>query len=46
MRGLRAFGWTYLKRELMRFGYDLKLVPRQIAALAGGAKFVAMRTDD
>jgi len=45
-RGLRAFGWTYLKRELMRFGYDLKLVPRQIAALAGGAKFVAMRTDD
>jgi len=43
--GLRAFGWSYLKRELVRFGYDLRLVPRQIAALAGGARFVAMRTD-
>jgi len=42
--GLRAFGWRYVKRELVRFGYDLKLVPRQIAALLGGAKFVAMRT--
>ena len=44
--GLRAFGWTYLKRELVRFGYDLKLLPRQIKALLGGAKFVAMRTSD
>jgi glycosyl transferase family 25 len=44
-RGLRAFGWTYLQRELVRFGYDLKLLPRQIAALASGAKFVAVRTD-
>ncbi|HKQ11419.1 MAG TPA: glycosyltransferase family 25 protein [Rhizomicrobium sp.] len=42
--GLRAFGWTYLKRELVRLGYDLKLVPRQIAALLRGAKFVAIRT--
>jgi glycosyl transferase family 25 len=44
--GLRAFGWTYLKRELVRFFYDLKLLPRQIAALLGGAKFVAVRTTD
>ncbi|MDB5740387.1 MAG: hypothetical protein JWP16_1427, partial [Alphaproteobacteria bacterium] len=29
-----------------RFGYDLKLLPRQIAALARGAKFVGMRTAD
>jgi glycosyl transferase, family 25 len=44
--GLRAFGWTYVKRELVRFGYDLRLVPRQIAALLRGAKFVAVRTTD
>lgn len=42
--GLRAFGWTYLKRELVRFGYDLKLLPRQIAALLRGAKFTAIQT--
>ena len=42
--GLRRFGWTYVRRELVRFGYDLKLLPRQIAALIGGAKFVAMTT--
>ena len=44
--GLRAFGWTYVKRELVRFGYDLSLAPRQIAALLGGAKFVAVKTSD
>ncbi|HKY17734.1 MAG TPA: glycosyltransferase family 25 protein [Rhizomicrobium sp.] len=44
--GLRAFGWTYLKRELVRFGYDLKLVPRQIAALLKGAKFVEIKTSN
>jgi glycosyl transferase family 25 len=44
--GLRAFGWTYVKREAVRFGYDLKLLPRQIAALMRGAKFVAVRTTD
>ena len=44
--GLRAFGWTYVKRELVRFGYDLSLAPRQIAALLGGAKFVVVRTTD
>jgi hypothetical protein len=37
---------TYAKRELVRFGYDLKLVPRQMAALLGGARFVAMKTAD
>jgi len=44
--GLRAFGWTYARRELVRFGYDLRLVPRQIAALLSGAKFVPVRTAD
>jgi len=42
--GLRSFGLTYVRRELVRLGYDLKLVPRQIIALLRGAKFVAMRT--
>ena len=41
---LRRFSLTYLRRELVRFAYDLKLVPRQLAALAGGAKFVAVKT--
>ena len=41
--GLRAFGRAYVKRELVRFGYDLKLLPRQFAALMLGAKFVAVR---
>jgi len=41
---LRSFGLTYAKRELVRFGYDLKLVPRQIAAVLRGAKFVAITT--
>lgn len=44
--GLRAFGWRYAKRELVRFGYDLKLLPRQMAALARGARFVAVRTSE
>ncbi|HWU54702.1 MAG TPA: glycosyltransferase family 25 protein [Rhizomicrobium sp.] len=42
---LRSFGLTYAKRELVRFAYDLKLVPRQVAALLRGAKFVAMKTE-
>lgn len=41
--GLRAFGLTYARRELVRFGYDLKLLPRQFFALLRGAKFVAVR---
>lgn len=45
-RGLRAFGWTYAKRELVRFAYDLRLVPRQLWALARGAKFTAIKTAD
>jgi glycosyl transferase family 25 len=45
-QGLRAFSLTYIRRELVRFGYDLKLLPRQIAALLGGARFVAIRTAD
>jgi glycosyl transferase family 25 len=43
---LRALSLTYARRELVRFGYDLRLVPRQLAALAGGAKFTAMETTD
>jgi glycosyl transferase family 25 len=45
-KGLRTFGLAYAKRELVRFGYDLKLLPRQIVALLRGAKFVAIRTAD
>jgi glycosyl transferase, family 25 len=38
--GLRAFSLAYARRELIRFGYDLKLLPRQLALLAiGKAKF-------
>ena len=44
--GLRSFGFTYIRRELVRFGYDLKLLPRQIAALLKGAKFVSVKTAD
>jgi len=44
--GLRSFGLTYAKRELVRFGYDMKLLPRQVIALLRGAKFVAIRTAD
>lgn len=43
---LRQMSWTYARRELVRFGYDLKLLPRQVAALARGAKFVGVRTPD
>jgi glycosyl transferase family 25 len=39
--GLRKFDLTYAKRELIRFGYDLKLLPGQLALLATGrARFV------
>lgn len=43
-KGLRAFSWTYVKRELVRFAYDLRLLPAQFLALRRGAKFVAMKT--
>jgi glycosyl transferase family 25 len=45
-KDLRSFGPTYIRRELVRFAYDLKLIPRQLLALARGAKFVAVRTAD
>ncbi|HZQ40944.1 MAG TPA: glycosyltransferase family 25 protein [Rhizomicrobium sp.] len=39
--GLRKFSLAYARRELVRFGYDLKLLPQQVALLASGrAKFV------
>jgi glycosyl transferase family 25 len=41
--GLRALGLPYAKREAVRFAYDLKLLPRQIAALLRGARFVAVK---
>lgn len=41
---LRALSASYVKRELVRFGYDLKLLPRQIAALLTGARFLAVST--
>lgn len=43
---LRALSPAYARRELVRFGYDLRLVPRQLAALARGAHFTAMKTAD
>ena len=42
-KGLRDFSWTYVKRELVRFAYDLRLLPMQFMALRRGAKFVAMK---
>jgi hypothetical protein len=41
---LRAFSPRYVARELMRLGYDLKLLPRQLWAMARDAKFVAVKT--
>ena len=43
--GLRRWSLRYLLRELVRFGYDLRLLPMQFMALRRGAKFIAMRTD-
>jgi glycosyl transferase family 25 len=45
-KGLRDFSWTYIKRELVRLAYDLRLLPVQFMALRRGAKFVAMKTAD
>jgi glycosyl transferase family 25 len=42
--GLRQFNATYVKRELVRFAYDVKLLPRQLAALLAGARFTAIGT--
>jgi glycosyl transferase family 25 len=38
--GLRRFNAAYVARELVRLGYDLRLLPRQLWALARGAAFV------
>jgi glycosyl transferase, family 25 len=44
--GLRAFDLTYVTRELIRFGYDLKLLPGQLALMAAGrAKFTRIETE-
>ena len=44
--GLRSFSFTYIRRELIRFGYDLKLLPRQLALLASGkARFTRIGTE-
>jgi len=43
--GLRRLSWRYVGRELVRFAYDLRLLPFQFMALRRGAKFIAMRTD-
>ena len=42
--GLRTFSLAYVKRELVRFAYDLRLIPRQLWALAWGAKFKKIDT--
>ena len=43
--GLRKLSPAYVKRELIRFGYDLKLIPRQLMLLASGkARFIAIGT--
>lgn len=43
---LRTLSLTYARREVIRFGYDLKCLPRQIAALIGGARFSVIKTAD
>jgi glycosyl transferase family 25 len=44
--GLRKFDSIYAKRELVRFGYDLKLLPRQLALVLGGkARFTRIGTE-
>lgn len=44
--GLRRLSWTYARRELIRFGYDLRLAPQQLVALLGGARLTAITTAD
>ena len=44
--GLRAFDLTYVMRELIRFGYDLKLLPGQLLRMASGrARFTRIGTE-
>jgi glycosyl transferase family 25 len=41
---LRSRDWAYVRREVKRFSFDVRLVPQQLAALIKGARLVAMRT--
>jgi glycosyl transferase, family 25 len=44
--GLRKWGLTYVKRELIRFGYDLRLLPGQLAlVISGRAHFTRIGTE-
>jgi glycosyl transferase family 25 len=44
--GLRKWSLTYVKRELIRFGYDLKLLPGQLALmLSGRARLTRIGTE-
>ncbi len=44
--GMRKLSWTYARRELVRFGYDLRLLPLQAAlALSRRARFIDIRTE-
>jgi glycosyl transferase family 25 len=43
---LRTLSPRYVARELVRLGYDLKLLPRQLAAMISGATFTKIRTND
>jgi glycosyl transferase family 25 len=43
---LREFNLTYARRELIRFGYDLKLLPWQLVlAVTRRARFIRIRTE-
>lgn len=44
--GLRRVNWTYVKREMTRFAYDVRLVPKQLWALMAGARLTAIHTAD
>ncbi|HKQ45405.1 MAG TPA: glycosyltransferase family 25 protein [Rhizomicrobium sp.] len=41
---LRRLSGRYVMRELVRFAYDLRLLPLQFMALRRGAKFIAIKT--
>jgi glycosyl transferase family 25 len=44
--GLRKWSLSYVKRELIRFGYDLKLLPGQLTLAASGkARFTRIGTE-
>ncbi|HWY61310.1 MAG TPA: glycosyltransferase family 25 protein [Rhizomicrobium sp.] len=43
---LRKWSLTYMQRELIRFGYDLKLLPRQLElVISGKARFTRIGTE-